>query len=172
MKSGDIKIVGETYTDNWAPDNAQREMEQFLTQNNNKVDAVLSENDGMATGVSAALAAQGLLGHVALSGQDGDQAALNRVALGQQTISVWKDARQLGKTAAEVALALAGGTAPDKVQGSMMFNGGAKHVSMNAILLTPTAITKDNLNLVIDAGWISKDAACKGVPAGTVPACG
>ena len=36
----------------------------------------------MATGVSAALAAQGLSGHVALCGQDGDQAALNRVALG------------------------------------------------------------------------------------------
>jgi D-xylose transport system substrate-binding protein len=171
VKSGDIKIVGETYTDNWAAENAQREMEQFLTQNDNKVDAVLSENDGMATGVSSALAAQGLSGHVALSGQDGDQAALNRVALGTQTISVWKDARQLGKTAAEVALALANGTHPGKVDGSIMFNGGPKGVSMHAILLTPTAITKDNLNLVIDAGWISKDAACKGVPAGTVPAC-
>jgi D-xylose transport system substrate-binding protein len=171
VKSGDIKIVGETYTDNWAAENAQREMEQFLTQNDNKVDAVLSENDGMATGVSSALAAQGLSGHVALSGQDGDQAALNRVALGTQTISVWKDARQLGKTAAEVALALANGTDPGKVDGSIMFNGGPKGVSMHAILLTPTAITKDNLNLVIDAGWISKDAACKGVPAGTVPAC-
>ncbi len=119
VKSGDIKIVGETYTDNWAAENAQREMEQFLTQNDNKVDAVLSENDGMATGASAALDAQGLLGHVALSGQDGDQAALNRVALGQQTISVWKDARALGKKAAEVALALAGGTAPGKVDGSI-----------------------------------------------------
>ncbi len=172
VKSGDIKIVGETYTDNWAPDNAQREMEQFLTQNNNKVDAVLSENDGMATGVSAALAAQGLLGHVALSGQDGDQAALNRVALGQQTISVWKDARQLGKTAAEVALALAGGKSMDQIDGMTMFNGGPKGINMHAILLTPTAITKDNLNLVIDAGWITKDAACKGVAPGSVPACG
>ena len=171
VKSGDIKIVGETYTDNWAPDNAQREMEQFLTQNNNKVDAVLSENDGMATGVSAALAAQGLTGHVALSGQDGDQAALNRVALGTQTISIWKDARALGKKAAEVALALAGGTAPDKIDGAVMFNGGAKHVEMNAILLTPTAITKDNLGDVIDAGWITKEAACQGVPAGSVKAC-
>jgi D-xylose transport system substrate-binding protein len=172
VKSGDIKIVCETYTDNWAPDNAQREMEQCLTQNNNKIDAVLSENDGMATGVSAALAAQGLSGHVALSGQDGDQAALNRVALGTQTISVWKDARALGKKAAEVALALAGGTAMDKVDGAMMFNGGPKKVDLNAILLTPNAITKDNLNLVIDAGWISKEDACKGVAAGTVPACG
>src|SRR5579859_3977741 len=51
VTSGDIKIVGETYTDNWDPSKAQTEMEQFLTQNNNKVDAVLSENDGMAGGV-------------------------------------------------------------------------------------------------------------------------
>ncbi len=59
VKSGDIKIVGETYTDNWDPAKAQTEMEQFLTANNNKVDAVLSENDGMAGGVVAALAGPG-----------------------------------------------------------------------------------------------------------------
>ena len=100
IKSGDIKNVGETYTDNWDPTNAQKEMEQFLTVNNNKVDAVLSENDGMASGVVAALAAQGLAGQVPVSGQDADLAALNRVALGTQTLSVWKDARALGKAAA------------------------------------------------------------------------
>ena len=72
-------------------------MEQFLTVNNNKVDAVVSENDGMAGGVVAALAAQGMAGQVPVSGQDGDHAALNRVALGTQTVSVWKDARALGK---------------------------------------------------------------------------
>src|SRR6202158_3003016 len=63
VASGDIKIVGETYTDNWDPSKAQTEMEQFLTQNQNKVDAVLAENDGMAGGVVAALARQGLAGH-------------------------------------------------------------------------------------------------------------
>ena len=100
-----IKIVGETYTDGWKPENAQTEMEQFLTANNNKVDAVLSENDGMAGGVVAALKAQGLAGKVPVVGQDGDQAALNRVALGTQTVDVWKDARELGKAAGEAALA-------------------------------------------------------------------
>src|SRR5213594_189573 len=60
VKSGKIKIVGETYTDNWDPSKAQTNMEQILTQNQNKVDAVLSENDGMAGGVIAALTAQGL----------------------------------------------------------------------------------------------------------------
>ncbi len=106
VTSGDIKIVGETYTDNWDPAKAQTEMEQFLTANDNDVQAVLSENDGMAGGVVAALTAQGLDGKVPVSGQDGDQAALNRVALGTQTVSVWKDARELGKSAGDAAIAL------------------------------------------------------------------
>ena len=58
---------------------------------------MLSENDGMAGGVVAALEAQGLAGKVAVSGQDGDKAALNRVALGTQTVDVWKDSRLAGQ---------------------------------------------------------------------------
>ena len=104
--SDTITIVGETYTDNWDPALAQTEMEQFLTENNNEVDAVLSENDGMAGGVVAALEAQGLAGQIPVSGQDGDLAALNRVALGTQTVDVWKDARELGRAAGEAAVAL------------------------------------------------------------------
>ena len=57
----------------------------------------------MAGGVVAALAAQGLAGKVPVSGQDGDAAALNRVALGTQTVDVWKDARALGTAAGEAA---------------------------------------------------------------------
>ena len=147
-------------------------MEQFLTANNNKVDAVVSENDGMAGGVVAALAAQGLAGQVPVSGQDGDHAALNRVALGTQTVSVWKDARALGKAAAEVALQLAKGTKLDKVKGAVKFGNGPKKVEMNSILLAPVPITKDNLNVVIDAKWITKDEVCKGVKAGSAKVCG
>ena len=43
---------------------------------------------------------------------------------------------------------------------------------MNSILLAPDPITKDNLDDVIDAGWISKEEACAGVKEGTVKACG
>ena len=101
MKAGTIKIVGEANSDGWKPENAQKNMEQCLTSVNNKVDAVISENDGMAGGVVAALEAQGLAGTVPVTGQDGDKAALNRVALGTQLVSVWKDSRVLGKAAAE-----------------------------------------------------------------------
>ncbi|CLR44921.1 Uncharacterised protein [Mycobacterium tuberculosis] len=42
---------------------------------------------------------------------------------------------------------------------------------MQSVFLKPLAITRDNLNLVIDAGWISKAEACQGVKAGSVAAC-
>ena len=169
MDKGDIKNVCETFTDGWKPDNAQKNMEQCLTSTKNKVDAVVSENDGMASGVVAALKAQGLAGKVPVSGQDGDKAALNRVAQGTQTVSVWKDSRALGKVAAEAAVALAEGTAVDKLPGISKFKDGKKKVEMNAILLAPDPITKANLDDVIKAGWIKKDEACAG--AKDVPAC-
>jgi len=171
IDSGKIKNVCETFTDGWKPDNAQKNMEQCLTSTGNKVDAVVSENDGMASGVVAALEAQGLAGTVPVSGQDGDKAALNRVALGTQTVSVWKDSRVLGKMAAEAAVAMADGTAIDKLPGVTKFNGGKKGVEMNAILIPPNPITKDNLNDVIDGGWLTKDEACAGVKPGSVAAC-
>jgi D-xylose transport system substrate-binding protein len=170
INSGIIKNAGEAYTDGWLPANAQKNMEQILTRNN-KIDAVVASNDGTAGGAVAALAAQGLAGAVPVSGQDGDHAALNRIALGTQTVSVWKDARQLGKKAAETAAMLADGRPMSDVPGVMKFDGGPRKVAMNALLLTPIAITKDNLNVVVDAGWIKKDEVCRGVKPGTVKAC-
>jgi D-xylose transport system substrate-binding protein len=171
VDSGDIEIIGETYTDNWDPAKAQTETEQFLTAANNQVDAVLSENDGMAGGAVAALEAQGLAGKVAVSGQDGEQAALNRIALGTQTVDVWKDSRELGKQAGEAAIALCANPDVTKVAGTAPFTtpGG---VAVTSILLKPIPITKDNLKVVLDAGWIAKADLCQGVAAGAVPDCG
>ena len=171
IDSGKIKNVGEAYTDGWLPANAQRNMEQFLTKNNNKVDAVVAANDGTAGGAIAALAAQGLAGSVPVSGQDADKAALNRVALGTQTVSVFKDARELGRNAAEIAMQLAGGKKLTEITGAQTWNEGPKKQAMTAVFLTPVPITKDNLNVVIDAGWVDKDVVCQGVPKGRVKVC-
>ncbi|HEY6570643.1 MAG TPA: substrate-binding domain-containing protein, partial [Candidatus Limnocylindrales bacterium] len=105
VKSGDIKIVGESYTDNWDAAKAQATMEQYLTAEDNKIDAAVVLNDGMAGGVVAALKGQGLDGKVPVTGQDADKAALNRVALGTQLVSVGKDARVLGAAAGKAAVA-------------------------------------------------------------------
>ena len=164
--SGAIKIVGEEYTEGWKPEVAQKNMEQILTRNGNKVDAVVASNDGTAGGVVAALSARGISG-VPVSGQDGDQAALNRVALGTQTVSVWKDARDLGREAAEAAVDLAGGK---PVPGTTKWTGGEHKVTLDSKFLKPVAITRANLDAVVKANWITKDNLCRGVDAAKAPA--
>jgi len=166
VKKGDIKIVGDEYTDGWKPDVAQKNMEQILTKNANKVDAVVAANDGTAGGVVAALTAKGLRG-IPVSGQDADHAALNRIALGTQTVSVWKDSRELGKEAASAAVALASGKPVDK---AAKWSGGEKKVELQSRLLAPVPITRSNLDVVIKAGWISKAEVCKGVSGDKAPA--
>jgi D-xylose transport system substrate-binding protein len=165
-EAGDITILEEDYTDNWDPALAQTTTEQWLSAHNNDVQAIVSENDGMATGAAAALDGQGLLGEVALSGQDADVAALNRVALGTQAVSVWKDARALGTAAGEAAVQLAGGATLADVEGTSEFVFTNKETQaetvLTSILLTPIPITQENLSEVVDAEWITLDELCAG----------
>ncbi len=172
-EAGDITILEEDYTDNWDPGLAQTTVEQWLTQHDNDVQAIVSENDGMATGAAAALEAQGLLGTVVLSGQDADVAALQRVAAGTQAVSVWKDARALGTAAGEAAVALAGGASLADVEGTAQFTYTNKESGvetiLTSILLVPIAITQDNLNEVVDANWITAEDLCS--TGGTVGPC-
>ena len=168
---GDINVVGEAYTDAWLPENAQRNMEQILTANDNEVDAVVASNDGTASGVVAALTAQGMEGSVPVSGQDADHAALNRVALGHQTVSVWKDSRSLGRAAAEIVLELADGAAMTEIRGVVIWDGGPRGVPMHSVFLEPVPITRDNLHLIIEAGWVRQEVVCQEVDRGSVAAC-
>jgi D-xylose transport system substrate-binding protein len=172
-EAGDITILEEDYTDNWDPALAQTTTEQWLSAHDNDVQAIVSENDGMATGAAAALDGQGLLGTVVLSGQDADVAALQRVAAGQQAVSVWKDARALGSAAGEAAVQLAGGASLADVEGTGEFlytnkESGAE-TNLVSILLTPVPITQENLDQVVDAEWISAEDLCS--TGGTVGPC-
>jgi D-xylose transport system substrate-binding protein len=182
--SGPIKVVFEDYTPNWDTEGAKNNMEAALNSTTpvNDIQAVLSENDGMATGVIQALEAVGV--EAAVGGQDGDEAALNRVALGTQAVSVWKNAFALGETAGSVAIQLCGGTALGDAKAPDGLPEGAKPSTLDAvdfvtpggntvksITLNPTPITQDNLNLVIDSGWVTQEKACAGVTAGSVAAC-
>lgn len=167
IEAGRIRVVGEQYVDGWLPELAQRIMEQILTRTGDRVDAVVCSNDGMAGGVLAALRARGLEG-LPLSGQDGDHAALSRVARGLQTVSVWKDARALGRRTAQVALRLAAGR---PVDGAGSFRRTPDGPLVDAILLEPQAITRDRLDVVIDAGWVSRATVCRGVGDDAPPAC-
>lgn len=159
VAGGQIRIVGEVYTDGWNPDAAKANMEKILAENGNQVDAVLAENDGMAGGAIEALQAAGLT--VPIGGQDGDPAALNRVAQGLQTVSVWKNSFDLAKQAGQVAVQLAEGTPMSLIPEARQFSGGEKGVPVWSILLNPTAITAESLDIVIDAEHVTRKEVCK-----------
>jgi D-xylose transport system substrate-binding protein len=168
VDSGAITIVAEEFTKDWTSENAQTEMENILTAHPD-IQAVLSENDNMATGVTAALGGNAD-GKVKIGGQDGDPIALNRVALGTQVVSVWKNATELGDAAGKAALELCKDPDISKVTGAVKSKttGG---LDSYAELLNPVPITKDNLQVVLDANWITKADLCKGVTAGSVAGC-
>jgi D-xylose transport system substrate-binding protein len=168
VSGGAIKIVGEANADGWKPENGRIAMEKILADSGNQVDAVLAQNDGLAGAAIEALTAAGL--SVPVGGQDGDPAALNRVARGTQTVSVWKNNFELANRAGKIAGLLAAGTPMSRIPDAAQFTGGEKGIPVWSILLAPTPITVDNLDVVIDADHVTKRDVCREAMA-TVAAC-
>ena len=170
IASGAIVNAGETFNHDWDPDLARVATVAFLAATGNHVAGVLAENDGMAAGVIAALAPVHLAGTTAVSGQDGAGDALRAVALGTQTVDVWKDTRALGVAAGDAAIQLCAGQSADGVDGTTPFTTPSGTV-VRAIFMPPVAITRANLEVVVKAGWISTADLCGGIPSGSVTAC-
>lgn len=154
IDNGTIKVVGDQWADSWLAENALKIMEAALTANNNQIDAVVASNDATAGGAIQALAAQGLAGKVAISGQDADLAGIKRIAAGTQTMTVYKPITALATQAANIAVALGNGETPSS---NATLNNGLK--DLPAYLLTPIAIDQTNIDETIVAdGHHTKEA--------------
>ncbi|MDR3374458.1 MAG: D-xylose ABC transporter substrate-binding protein [Ancalomicrobiaceae bacterium] len=152
VDSGKIKIIGSQWVPEWSPTTALSIMENALTAADNKIDAVVASNDGTAGGAIQALAAQGLAGKVPISGQDADLAAIKRVIAGTQTVTVYKPLKLIASEAAKLAVKLVKG---EKVEYNDNLDNGTKKVP--SVLLTPTALTKANVDLVIKDNFYTKE---------------
>ncbi|MRT12362.1 D-xylose ABC transporter substrate-binding protein [Enterobacteriaceae bacterium RIT711] len=151
IESGEIKVVGDQWADGWLPENALKIMENALTANNNKIDAVVASNDATAGGAIQALSAQGLAGKVAISGQDADLAGVKRIIAGTQTMTVYKPITKLANTAAEIAVELGEGKQPAS---DAVLNNGIKDVPSR--LLTPVEVDKANIDSTVVADGFHK----------------
>lgn len=184
VTSGKITLLNGpdgTFTNAWKTETAQTNMEAIIDSANSsgkKIDAILAENDSTALGVVGALTSKNYDTFPPLSGQDGDPANLNNVALGKQYVDVFKNANELGKAAGAAALALCAGgdMASLTLQNGLIDPSVAPTAGLTAkpfttpgnntvssFILQPTPLTADNLQVAIDAGQITKDALCKGV---------
>lgn len=160
IDEGKIEVVGDQWVDKWDANEAMKIMENALTANNNDIDAVVASNDSTAGGAIQALAAQGLAGKVAISGQDADLAAVQRIAEGTQTMTVYKPIKVIATTAAEVAVKLGRG---EEIEYDETMNNGVMDVPY--IKLEPIMVDKENLiDTVIKDGFHSYEDVYKNVP--------
>jgi D-xylose transport system substrate-binding protein len=152
---GAIKVVLDQAVKDWAPSEAQKLCEQALAAAGNDVQAILAPNDGTAGGCVQALAARGLAGKVAITGQDGDVAAAIRIVKGEQGMTVFKDTRLLGKTAMEMAEVI--GRGKSYATGGRTISNSKRAV--RAVLLPPALVTRENLDeKLIRSGYLSREA--------------
>jgi D-xylose transport system substrate-binding protein len=159
---GKLGILKEYDTPDWSPDKAQDEMTQALTAIENKLDGVYAANDGVAGGAIAAMRAAGVKPLPPVTGQDAELAAIQRIVLGDQYMTVYKAIKPQAEAAATIACHLAKHEpVPAEVTQGKTVHNGKKLVP--SVLLVPIAVTRDNLKATVIAdGFWTKEQVCKG----------
>jgi D-xylose transport system substrate-binding protein len=173
VKAGDVKIVAEQYDPEWKTETAVAIIENALTQNNNDIQAVLVAYDAMAFGVMDALKAQGLepgIGpdQVFVTGQDVLEGGAQSIARGELGGSAWGEFGEMGKRAAETAIAIAEGR--DFEYDSTIDNGAGQIPWVQAPIYL---VTKDNLAewACRNPWWLTIETIYKDIPQDQWPKC-
>jgi D-xylose transport system substrate-binding protein len=173
VDSGVVKIVADQWVDNWDPTNAEKMMENILTAQGNKVDAVVASNDGTALGELQAMKAQSLAGKVPISGQDATADGCNSIVKGEQTVTVFKDTRLLAPKAVDMMDALLKGQAVTGLQSfDLATLTGDKTLtgSIQAAFLPVVQVTKANVyDVVVKSGFQAYANVYRDIPADQLP---
>ena len=162
-----INIVSDQFIADWSREQALNFAEAALTKNGDKVDAFVVSNDGMASGVIAALDKRGLTGKILVTGQDADKQGLQFIAEGKQTMTVYKPIIPLANGAVEAAIKMA---KKESLTGVTQFQNDVIKKSVPAILLEVVSVDKDNLmQTVIKDGYAKYEDVYANVPADQRP---
>jgi D-xylose transport system substrate-binding protein len=167
--------VGKEYdTPDWSPDKAQDEMDQAITAlGKNDFVGVYAANDGTAGGAIAAMKGAGIDPSTRpVTGQDAELAAIQRILIGEQYMTVYKAIKPEAEQAAELAVNLVNGNrggadalAKEKV------DNGQKDVA--SILLEPVAVTKANIkDTIVKDNFHPASQICSGEAASACTAAG
>jgi D-xylose transport system substrate-binding protein len=167
IDKGDIKILQDQFTTEWKPEEAMKNVENALTQSGDKIDCVVASNDGTAGGAISALEKKGLAGKVVVTGQDAEKAALQRIAEGKQSMTVYKPLIPLANAAVEAAIKLAN---KQPLTEAKPFMNDTIKKEIPAILLEVTTVDINNLlSTVIKDGFAKFEDVYANVPADKRP---
>src|ERR671916_800632 len=158
-----FNVAREYDTPDWSPDRAQQEMEQAITAlGKDGFVGVYAANDGTAGGAIAAMKGNGVDPKtIPTTGQDAKLAAIQRILVDEQYMTVYKAIKPEAEAAAELAVALAQGQEPpaDLVNGET--DNGMKAVP--SVLLEPVAVTSENIqDTIVKDEFYPVDEICSG----------
>jgi len=154
ISSGKIKIVYNSYVEDWSGDNAKNEVTRYLNLSQDTPDVILSSYDGMSTAVIEVLQQFNLAGKVIITGQDAEVAACRNIVKGNQAMTVYKPLKLLAYKAAEIAIKLGRKEKITDVNSKVQVEGK----DIPAILLDPVTVDKDNLKTTVIADGHLKEA--------------
>ncbi|MBN2260607.1 MAG: sugar-binding protein [Clostridiales bacterium] len=139
-------------TDNWVPANAQNRASNILTANPDAtISGVLAPNDGTAGGIIEAFKAAKVVLPV-ITGQDSEIAAIKRIKGGDQSMTIFKDTRELAKAAIDMAISIYAG---ETVATNGLVDNGVFEVP--SVLLEPKVVTQGNFQeMLINSGYIQE----------------
>ncbi|GHF39120.1 D-xylose transport system substrate-binding protein [Amycolatopsis bartoniae] len=159
--SGALKKVASQAIDGWDNQKGGQTFEQLLSANGGKVDGVLAANDGLAGAIITVLQKNGLAGKVPVTGQDASAAGLTAILAGTQYSTVFKPIQQEADAAAQLAAALVKGdtASADKIA-TASSSDPKNNRTVKSVLLQPQTITKQNVKLVVDQGYVKASEVC------------
>jgi D-xylose transport system substrate-binding protein len=152
------KVADQSVPD-WDNQKALTIFEQMLQKANNKIDGVLAANDGLGNSAISAIKARKLK-QIPVTGQDATPQGIQNILSGDQCMTVYKAVKKEADAASKLAIALATGKQPEAGLVNGKTNDTARDVP--SVLLTPEAITKDNIKVVFDDGFLKPSEVCVG----------
>jgi putative multiple sugar transport system substrate-binding protein len=157
VKSGQVDF-DNVATANWATENAQSRMDAIISSNyadGTKLDAVLCSNDSTALGVTNSLEANYTGDWPIITGQDCDVTNVKNMIAGKQSMSIFKDTRDLAAKTVEMVDAIMKGTdAP--VNDTKTYDNGTGIIP--SYLCEPVFADVNNYKeLLIDSGYYTED---------------
>jgi len=159
-KMSQYKKVDDQSVPDWDNQQAGTIFEQMYTKADGKIDGVLAANDGLGNAAIAILKKNNANGDVPVTGQDATVQGLQNILAGDQCMTVYKAVKKEADAASKLAIALATGKEPEAGLVNGKTNDGSRDVP--SVLLTPQAITKDNIKVVFDDGFLKKEDVCTG----------
>jgi D-xylose transport system substrate-binding protein len=159
-KSGKATKVADQSVPDWDNQQALTIYEQMLQKANDKIDGVLAANDGLGNSVISAQKARKLK-PIPVTGQDATPQGIQNILAGDQCMTVYKAIKKEADAASQLAISLAKGTQPPAGLVNGKSNDGNREVP--SVLLTPVAVTKDNIkSTVIADGFVKPSEICTG----------